>query len=197
MKITIDSKVVEDYHINLDEFLVLLMSARNIDIEKCKESLIDKKLGNPSTSDDKLLILSNEVKDMVAEILVSSDSNVIDKDEELRKLAIELQKLYPQGRKEGTTYTWRGTTVEITKKLKTLIAKYGYTFTKEQAIKATKEYVNSFNGNYRYMKLLKYFILKAELDADDNKNVTSELMSYIENEEHINKSREEWATTLK
>lgn len=98
-----------------------------------------------------------------------------------QEIAEELRAIYPQGRKEGTNYMWRGTTAEIVKKLKTIVIKYKFKFTKEQAIQATKAYVQSFNGNYAYMQLLKYFILKTIRDADGNVEIKSEFMSRIEN----------------
>ena len=46
------------------------------------------------------------------------------------------------------------------------------------------------------MRLLKYFILKSERDADDNINVISELMSLIENEGQVDSQREDWISTM-
>ena len=83
---------------------------------------------------------------------------------------------------------------KIAKKLKTLVVKYGYSFSREDVIKATKEYVNSFNGNYRYMQLLKYFILKSVKDADDNVDIKSELMSLIENSGQLDTQRDDWVS---
>ena len=91
---------------------------------------------------------------------------------------------------------WRGTTAEVAKKLKTLVVKYGFVINKESVIKATKEYVNSFNGNYRYMPLLKYFILKSVKDADGNVDIKSELMSIIENSSQLDAQREDWVSNM-
>ena len=91
---------------------------------------------------------------------------------------------------------WRGTTAEVAKKLKTLVVKYGFVINKESVIKATKEYVNSFNGNYRYMQLLKYFILKSVKDADGNVDIKSELMSIIENSGQLDAQREDWVSNM-
>ena len=67
---------------------------------------------------------------------------------------------------------------------------------REDVIKATKEYVNSFNGNYRYMQLLKYFILKSVKDADDNVDIKSELMSLIENSGQLDTQRDDWVSNM-
>ena len=44
--------------------------------------------------------------------------------------------------------------------------KYGE-YTDEQVIEATKAYVASFNGNYTYMQLLKYFIWKNKVTGEE------------------------------
>ena len=142
------------------------------------------------------IVVSDKIKDLISTISIDSDKNVIDKDSEYMELAVKLRELYPAGRKEGTTYMWRGTTAEVAKKLKTLVVKYGYTLNKEEVIKATKEYISSFNGNYRYMQLLKYFILKSAKDADGNTEIKSELMSLIENSGQVDNQREDWMSTM-
>ena len=88
---------------------------------------------------------------------------------------------------------WRDSTAVIARKLKTLVVKYDYEFTEEQALKATKAYVESFNGDYTYMQLLKYFILKTMPDGE----IRSDFMSYIENEGHEDDIGKDWNTSLK
>ena len=45
------------------------------------------------------------------------------------------------------------------------------------------------------MRLLKYFIIKAEKDIDGNTNVISDMMTMIENEDQEN-SNKDWTTNL-
>ena len=196
MKITIDQTVLDKYNITLEEFMILYLNAKETDINKCYESLVSKGLADLNLYKENSLVVSGKVQDLIATIIIDSDKSVINKDEEFIELAKEMQALYPAGRKDGTNYLWRGTSAEIAKKLKTLIVKYKYTFTKEQVLKATKEYINSFNGNYKKMRLLKYFILKSERDADDNINVISELMTLIENEGQTDTHRDDWISTM-
>lgn len=101
-------------------------------------------------------------------------------------LAKKLQELYPSGRKQcgNTSYPWRDSHAIITKRLKALVKKYGECFTDEQAIEATRKYVESFNGNYTYMQLLKYFIFK-NLARNGEIEESSQLLSYIENKDEI------------
>lgn len=94
-------------------------------------------------------------------------------------LAPKLRELFPEGRKEGTSLMWRDSDQVIAKRLKALVKKFDAEFTDEQAIAATKRYVESFNGSYQFMQVLKYFIIKKNtVTGDEN----SQLLSYIQNE---------------
>ena len=115
------------------------------------------------------------------------------KDKEFKELADKLKELFPKGKKAGTTYMWRDSTAVIARKLKTLVVKYDYQFTEEQAIKATKAYVESFNGDYTYMQLLKYFILKSLPDGE----IKSDFMSYIENEGQEDELSDNWLNEMR
>lgn len=196
MRLTIDQTVLEKHDLTVSEFMVLYLSVNSVNIKSCMDSLVAKGLADKNLFSEDSIVVSDKVKDLVSTIAIDSDKSVIDKDAEFLELANELRELYPAGRKEGTTYMWRGTTAEIAKKLKTLVVKYKYSFTREQVLKATKEYISSFNGNYKKMRLLKYFILKSERDADDNVNVISELMTLIENEGQTDAQREDWVSTM-
>lgn len=196
MKLTIDQTILDKNNLTIDEFLVLFLSAREVDIGTISQSLVAKGLADKDLFSSGKLVISDKVKDLVSTISIESDKNVIDKDSEFTELATELREIYPAGRKDGTTYMWRGTTAEVAKKLKTLVVKYGYTINREDVLKATKEYVNSFNGNYRYMQLLKYFILKSVKDADGNVDIKSELMSLIENSDQIDAQRDDWVSNM-
>ena len=196
MKLTIDQTILDKNDLTLEEFLVLYLGAKDVDIESVSQSLIAKGLADKDLFSNGRIVVSDKVKDLVSTISIDSDKNVIDKDSEFTELAAELREIYPAGRKDGTTYMWRGTTAEVAKKLKTLVVKYGFTINREDVIKATKEYVSSFNGNYRYMQLLKYFILKSVRDADGNVDIKSELMSLIENSDQIDAQRDDWVSNM-
>ena len=196
MRLTIDQTVLEKHDLTISEFMVLYLSINSVNIKSCMDSLVAKGLADKNLFSDGSIVVSDKVKELISTVAIDSDKSVIDKDAEFIELANELRELYPAGRKEGTTYMWRGTTAEIAKKLKTLVVKYKYSFTREQVIRATKEDVSSFNGNYKKMRLLKYFILKSERDADDNVNVISELMTLIENEGQTDAQRDDWMSTM-
>lgn len=97
-------------------------------------------------------------------------------------LADKLRELYPEGKKAGTNYMWRDSRLVIAKKLQTLSEKFQVKFTDEEAIDATKRYVEQFNGNYQYMQLLKYFILKRDINKQEE---TSQLLSFMENKDAV------------
>ena len=70
-------------------------------------------------------------------------------------------------------------------------------FTDEQAINATRKYVNSFNGDYQYMQLLKYFICKRTTGFGNATEDNSQLLSYIENEGQEDNINNDWTSELK
>lgn len=191
-KVSINKDVLEKNNLSMDEFLVLLLTYNKANIQKVKQSLVEKGLADFSVFDDELVI-SSTTKDLITSISIDSDVKVLSKDKEFRELADKLKELFPKGKKAGTTYMWRDSTAVIARKLKTLVVKYDYQFTEEQAIKATKAYVESFNGDYTYMQLLKYFILKSLPDGE----IKSDFMSYIENEGQEDELSDNWLNEMR
>lgn len=108
-------------------------------------------------------------------------------------LADKLRELYPQGKKPGTNLQWRDSTVMICRRLKSLMKKYDVEFTDEEAISATKRYIDSFHGDYRFMQVLRYFLWKDDKTSGEE---TSQFLSYIQNVSDDNNSREDWEATL-
>lgn len=98
------------------------------------------------------------------------------------ELAKELRELYPKGLKPGTNYPWRDSVAIIAARLRSLVIRYKTDFTNEQAINAAKRYINSFNGDYTYMQILKYFISKQDRTKGYLEE-SSQLLAFIENEE--------------
>lgn len=99
---------------------------------------------------------------------VMADSNMENRsDDRIVALANKLRELYPAGKKPGYAYTWRDSESCITDRLKKFFLKYGNHYTDEEIINATRDYVNSFNGNYQYMQLLKYFIWKNKVTGEE------------------------------
>lgn len=135
--------------------------------------------------------------DFVETIFLNSEIKPKGKEvDRFEELATQLRELFPKGKKPGTSIMWRGSGYEVVKKLKTLIKKTGVEFTNEQAIEATRRYINSFNGNYAYMQVLPYFILK-QVPVNGVYEERSQLLSYIENEGSDDGFGNDWTSTLK
>lgn len=194
MEISIADKLLKTYKLSDNDFLMLYLIGKECNLKTIIKTLLDKQYIQESILSDSFE-LTSEGKRALEYLQVNGNKDIIDKEKELENLAITLKNLYPKGKKPGTNYLWRGNTIEITKRLKVLVGKYKFKFTPEQAIKATKDYISSFNGDYTMMRLLKYFILKLERDADGNTNVVSDLMTLIENEGQENVNND-WTTNL-
>ena len=163
------------YNIDMFEFFVLMLIKNEKNIDTILYDLKTKYLLYDNNT------LTDKGKSIVQKVNVDNYLNGKIEKDNIKDLASELQKLFPAGKKPGTNYYWRGFKQEIIKKLETISNKFDFEFTKEQAINATKRYVDSFNGDYRYMQLLKYFILKNKI-TENGTEIKSSFMEYIENE---------------
>lgn len=133
--------------------------------------------------------------DLIESIFLNSEFHLPNSEEDrFDKLAKKMQEVFPEGRKPGTKLMWRDSQPIIAKRLKAIVKKYKAVFTDEQAIEATKKYVESFNGDYQFMQVLKYFISKRNLTTGDE---TSQFLSYIENAGHEDVNNESWMDSVR
>ena len=177
MKITIDTEILQRTNLTFGEFLVMLFGYCDTKYKENFDKLVEKNLISKNLFDKDSMVLSNNTRDLIAKVLIESDAKVMGYDLNFEELAKKLQDIYPQGNKPGTTYNWKDNIAVIAFKLRTLVAKYGFIFTEDEAIKATKEYVESFEDDNKSMKLLKYFILRTSKDD----SIDSMFMTIIEN----------------
>ena len=147
--------------------LLYFYVSKGFPLEQTRDSLARKGLIKPLGLG--LFELTDEGIQKILELLKTNKRRQYE-EEDLRVIANRLRELFPTGRKNGTAYYWRDTEAIIMKKLKNFFLKYKYE--PDQVINSAKAYVDSFNGEYRYMQLLKYFI---------EKDGTSQLASFIEN----------------
>lgn len=176
MKIVINDNILDRASLTLEELLYLMLLDLNATTEivnslEAKGWLHNKHLTEESRQ--RLADILNETKDEP-----SSEKRI-------EILTQKLMETFPKGKKEGTAYYWRGNKKEIKDKLKKFFVYFGDAYTDDQIIAAARKYVVSFNGDYRYMRLLKYFIWKNDLKrTEEGTSVEqiSELASYIENE---------------
>ena len=129
------------------------------------------------------------------ELIADSEESIVVKEDSIKGLADKLRSIYPEGKMAGTSYYYRCNRADIVRKLKSFFRRYGE-YTTEQIIEATQRYVNSFNGNYTYLRLLKYFIWKDE-NKDGETLQVSQLADWIENKNEVNTTNSDWTTTLK
>lgn len=133
--------------------------------------------------------------DLIETIFLNSEFRLPNSEEDrFDELARKMQEVFPEGRKPGTKLMWRDSQPIIAKRLKAVVKKYKAKFTDEQAIEATKKYVSSFNGDYQFMQVLKYFISKRDLTTGDE---TSQFLSYIENAGHEDVHDESWMDSVR
>lgn len=111
--------------------------------------------------------------------------------ERLINLAKKMQSEFPEGKRDNKYY-WRDSTKVIAQRLAVFIEKYG-DYDDEEFVAATKKYVSSFNGNYEYMQLLKYFIYKKD---KTNGEENSQLSSYLDNINDDTLRDKDWTTNL-
>lgn len=197
MKYVIDEDICKKHGISLEGFVYLLTLTLNKPItqETLKEVWNLGAIVVNKTENSKIVLASLDKRgeDIVTEILedsaITNSSTDVDR---FIKLAEKLIELYPKGKKPGTAYMWRDSKIVIAKRLKSLCDRTKTVFSDEQAVNATKRYVESFNGNYTYMQLLKYFISKRQI-IDGSIEEVSQLLSYIENED-TNQLDNDWTT---
>lgn len=180
MNITINEKLLEQYNLTVEEFLTLYICSKDYNIKELLDTIIAKGYASTDVFDDNKAVVSDNVKDLISYIIIDSDKKIINRDKDFLILANKMRDLFPSGKKPGTNYSWKDSAIVISQKLKILVAKYNCSFTEEEALEATKKYVESFNGNYTYMQLLKYFILKTDKSTGE---IKSDFMSLIENKE--------------
>lgn len=184
MKFTIDEEVTIRNELQLGELLVALLVKTGVNIPETIEKLQQRQVVvKDMFGDYKITQHWNEV---IENVLLTSEKS-IPKDEDLAPLAEQLMAIMPQCKKEGTAFYFKCNKREVILKLKKFFKLYGK-YSNEDIIEATRRYVEGFNGNYSYMRILKYFILKEErkVREDDGKTIVeevSELASMLENKD--------------
>lgn len=195
MRLTLDDKIIEEAGLTLNEVLFGLILKSGEDITLIRAHLIEKKyiVQNGMFNE---YVLTHGFNNKIMDTVLNSDPEKLP-EERILNLANKLALIFPEGKKDGTIYYWRGNKKEITQKLKTFFKKYGNEFSDEQIIEATTKYVKAFNGLYKNMRLLKYFIIKNVTNSAGENEEVSELLSYIENSKDVTDLKEEWTSTLK
>lgn len=199
MTIHLSKEGCQKNNISIAEALLMLAVNNNADLDIAHNELIKK---GYMTADRNDLFqqtgwrLTKKGIEVIDSVIIDSDEKV-SPETRLTALAQALKDIYPKGKKDGTNYYWADGVAIIVRRLKLFFKKYGDIYTDKQIIQATEKYVKGFNGNYRYMRLLKYFILKEKVDVAGDIDGDSELISYIENAGQEESLRDDWTSTLR
>lgn len=199
MKITIDEKQCLKHHLTPEEVLIILAIRSSKDFQGTLDNLVNRNILTNVDSDD--YMVTQRWSDELDEILLDS-SGEIDDEERLNNLAQKMRDVYPKGKMPGTPYYYSCNKREVVLKLKKFFALYG-NYKDEDIIDATKRYVASFQGNYRYLPLIKYFIYKEKLklgeDGQQHVSPESPLATYLENKEDNNlvTASDDWLMTVR
>ena len=196
--VCLNKKAAQQNGITIDEALLMLVIHNKANLEGAERALIQKGLITAERNDLFQQVgwrLTNKGTEVLDSVIIDSDKAQEPQDR-LIQLATKLKEIFPKGKKDGTNYYWADGVALIVRRLKLFFKKYGNKFTDEQIIQAAEKYVQGFNGNYQYMRLLKYFIFKEKVGANGEVEGDSELISYIENAGQEEDLRNDWTSSL-
>lgn len=188
MKYCIDTDILRNRGVYPEEFLVMLLTRHCNDIF----GLIEKMKANGALIENpnykKQLMIPSGLESFVDDTLDQCGIKV-KKDRWIEELAQSMIDLFPKGLKPGTHLSWRGNKVDISSRLRKFFKRYEE-YNIKDVLDATKRYVDSFNGNYAYMRVLKYFIWKDEVKINEDGigyvDSSSDLANFIENKDSNN-----------
>lgn len=192
MKYVIDSAVAEEMGLSFSQVLALMLIKTGENVEEVLEELANKEAIVAIDASKIKYRITQRWNDLCDNVLLTSDKYV-PKEDIIVPIAEKLMQIFPKGKKPGTPYYWKCNKREVSLKLKSFFKLYGNTYTEEQILNAARDYVDSFNGDYRFMRLLKYFIWK----KDGEQGEISELATFIDNagQENVNDDSN-WVNTL-
>lgn len=199
MKITIDEKECLKHKLTPEEVFTALAVRSSKDFQKTLDNLVNREVLTLAGGDK--YMVTQRWSDELDEILCDS-SGAIDDEDRLNNLAQKMRDCYPKGKMPGTVYYYRCNTREVVLKLKKFFNVYG-NYTDDRIVDATKRFVASYNGNYKYLPLIKYFIMKNKtvMDEDGTSHISevSPLADYLENktDDNLVTASDDWLMTVR
>lgn len=169
------------------EIITLLMIANNVDYVVTLDVLHKKSYVNYHNGKYTLMEKGQQAIDTInfeSAVPIKERCNQV-------SLAKQLKSLFPKGKKPGTNQYWAEGEALIAKRLHKFYDKYGK-FDDDLILQATKKYIEGFNGDYRFMRTLKYFIWAEKINAGGELESTSDLLTYIENAGEENTLNNTW-----
>jgi len=181
MKLIIDTEEIKTQEISKSLFFYLLFLKNSGEVnlkEIAKEGQLE---GYTKKEGENTYSLNQEGSNIITKVLIGSKSEIKGKsDKKYKEIAQEMMEIFPNGKKDGTNKYWRGSIDQVANKLNLLEKIINKELEKEEVIKATEEYVKSFDTDYMYMRTLPYFILKG-IVVEEGIDWESELLNIIEN----------------
>lgn len=199
MTISLNEEGCKRNNITIAEALLLICYSNDVNFETTEASLISKGYIT-AKRDENYNPIGWRVTNLGTEVLNSSildAEKTPETEDRLTNLAKQLKGVFPKGKKDGTNLYWAEGVALIVRRLKLFFKKYGDIYSDEDIVKAAQNYIRSFNGNYQYMKVLKYFIFKEKLGANREVEGESELINYIENADQEENLKNDWTLTLR
>jgi predicted transcriptional regulator len=117
----IDQEVINESGLDIPEILLFYATSLNINFSQVLEQLIEKGLVH-KTSPVVRYVLTDLGKEHL-EYLFKEFFEPKESDDKLMELARELKNVFPQGKKEGLNYYWTESPVLIAKRLKLFFKK--------------------------------------------------------------------------
>lgn len=194
MKVRIEKKVCIKHKTSSAEVLTIMATRDTEDIVGTLAGLAAK--GLLQRNDNGKYVVTPQGNKLVDTVLAESLGRA-DIEERLTELAPKMRECFPAGKMPGTAFYYRCNNREVILKMKKFFEIYG-DYTDEQILSACRRFVASYDGNHRYLPLIKYFILKSKIVPDEQgvNHVTevSELASYLENGERdvVNENPDNW-----
>lgn len=196
MKACFSEEGCQKNNTSLKEVFLLLLYYLESDLAEVRSHLINKGYLTAERSDPtRNWRITRSGVSLINNVIVDSDKYE-KSEEDILNLSEQLKEIFPKGKKDGTSNYWAEGKALIARRLKTFFKKYGETFTDEQILNAARNYVQSFNGNYQFMRTLKYFIFK-DMEVAGEREYSSDLLNYIENAGHEDEIKNDWTSTLK
>lgn len=127
--------------------------------------------------------LTYDGAEAVNKIIIDSEFKAKpDNNKKYDDIAEAIRELFPKGMKKvgNKEYPWRESKAVIAHRLKVMVKKFTKDFTLEEAVDATKRYVDSFKDDTTFMKTLPYFLWKMD---NSTGMFTSDFLKYLENED--------------
>lgn len=182
MRLVIDEANCLKHKLTPEEVLIALAVRSSKDFKGTLDNLVKREV--LVIKGGKYLI-TQRWEDEIDEVLLDSMGHT-HSDEGLLKLAEQMRGCYPEGRMPNSPYYYRSNRNEVMHQLKKFFEVHG-NYPDEEIIEATKRFVASFNGDYHFLPMLKYFITKNKVvtdeEGDNHISEYSPLADFLENKE--------------